>query len=369
MDPTKRWPCVLVIGLAVAHAAVGLAGPLGDALEMIPGGLTDTVVFFTDWAGIKRELDLEWVTSDSAEAFRLEIGLRTMEDHAAASGFALERLRDHAEDWGWDTADLAWEANVISRELPPAYVLKLRDGFDFAPVAARFVERGFVQTASYGAWIFTHDIDTSADWIRTTELSIHATAHLEEEQLLVLASYPGAVEAFLATRAGQIPSMRGAPGVIACAQALADPLAAMLQSGIGTCLGYTSNPVQDLLGTAPDDAAIEALRNRLEDGSALLPYQALAVGYRTVEDEPLGTIAFGYVSAEAAAADLEPRRMIAEHGMSSTYDLPTSETFFTVLDAYAEDRVLILSVDPAHGQPRRLFQMLLYRDAPFAGCS
>ncbi|MCK4394881.1 hypothetical protein KAX17_18435 [Candidatus Bipolaricaulota bacterium] len=342
--------------------------PLCRVLELVPVKLSGPMIQFTNWTKIKSLTGFDFVTSESPLELRIALAHRISEDQAAGSAFALMHLREHADTWGWDTTDLKWEANIISREIPPTYILKLRAGFDFAPVAARFEERGFVQTESYGARVFTHEIDLSLDWVKTTEFSIHTTAYIEEENLLLLSSYPGTVEAFLATRAGKILPLSENPHVQAAVENLNDPAAAMLLIGAGTCGGFTASPILELIGKIPDEETIAELKATIEESPTLFPYWVLAAGYRYEEDRPVGTIAFQYDSPEAAETDLSPRRALAEAGMSSAYERPIAEAYFTVLTAEVKGSAIVLTVAPVNDQPRRLFRMLLYLDAPFAGC-
>jgi len=354
--------------LILASLSVCAETPLYRVLELVPVELSEPMIQFTNWTKIKSLTGFGFVTSESPLDLRIALARRISEDQAAGSAFALIHLREHADTWGWDTTDLEWEANIIGREIPPTYILKLREGFDFAPVAARFEERGFVQTESYGARVFTREIDISLDWVKTTEFSIHTTAYIEEENLLLLSSYLGAVEAFLAARAGETPVLSVNPHVQAGVENLNDPAAAMLLIGAGTCGGFTASPILKLIEKIPDEETIAELKATIEESPALFPYWVLAAGYRYEEDRPVGTIAFQYDSPEAAEADLSPRRALPETGMSSTYERPIAEVYFTVLTAEVEGSAVVLTVAPVNGQPRRLFRMLLYLDAPFAGC-
>ena len=357
-----------LIGISAISLTVCAETPLHRVLEFVPTDLSEPLIQFTDWAMIKSLTGMESVTSESPIEDRIALAKRVSQDHAAGSAFALTHLREHADAWGFDTTDLEWEAHVVSRELPPVYVLKLREGFDFAPVAARFIERGFVQTESHDAVVFTHTLDVRIEWVRTTELSIHTTAYLEAESLLVLSSHLGAVEAFLATGASRSSSLEASQHVRAAVEHLNDPTGAILLIGAGTCGGFTARPILELLTELPDEGTIAELKATIEEAPALFPYRVLAAGYRYEDDYPVGSFVFEYDSAEAATADLPIRRALAEGGTSLTYEKPISEAYFTLLEASVEDRAIILDVAPVNNQPQRLFRTLLYLDAPFAGC-
>jgi len=355
--------------VTLTSASVAIASPLADVLKLVPQALPDVMISFTDWSQIKSELGLGFLTGDGPEAFRLELFRRVSQDHAAASAYALTYNRIHAETWGWDSADLEWEANVVSSELPPTYILKLRDDFDFSAAAARFAERGFSQTESRSALIYSHELDPSADWIRTTELSILTTAYVEDEKMMILSSYPASVEILLAVRAGEFAALAEDPFTVAAVEHLDNPTSAILMRGLGECLRFTPNPILDLIETAPTGRDIAELREMVEEKQLLVPYRALAVGYREKDSRPVGTIVFEYDAPELAEADLAARCLLAEEGSSSHYDAPIAESYFTVLDCAVKESAVILEVSPINDQPNRLFRMVLYRDAPFAGCS
>jgi len=360
---------LVVLPIATGCTSLVVASPLAELLELVPPSLSDVLIAFTDWSRIKNDLGLGFLTSEGPEAFRLELARRVSQDHAAASAYALPYIRTHAETWGWDTADLEWEANVISSELPPVYVLRLRDDFDFSVIAGRLAERGFVQTESRGTLVFRHDLDLTADWIRTTELSILTTAYLEEERMMILSSFPAGVETVLAVKAGESPALEADPFATAVVEHLDHPASAIIMLGLGECLRFTPNPLREFIAAAPNERAMAELRAMMEDRELLVPYRALGVGYREEDDRPVGTIVFEYDAPELAERDLPARCALAENAVSAHYEAPISESYFTVLHCTTQDSAVLLEVAPVDDQPNRLFRMVLYLDAPFAGCS
>lgn len=365
-----------VVGVVIAILTVIAAGlyalaesPLADVLQFVPADIREPSVFFTDWAQIKTLIGLEEVTSESPFELRFELVQRIHQDQAAASAYGLSHFRQHADSWGWDTSDLDWEANIVSYDIGPVYILKLREDFDFAPVTQRFEARGFVQTESYGALIYTHELDPQADWVRTTELSIHATAYIEEDNLLILSSYLGSVKALLAAYAGEVASLSGNPFAVSAVEHFGEPASASLLLGVGQCLGFTESPLLNLLGTMPDEEKIAQLKAEFEARELLVPYRVFSVGYDYENDRPIGTIVFEYDTSELAEIDLQARCVLAEEGLSAHYDASIAESYFSVLNCDVQDSAIILEVTPVNDQPNRLFRMILYRDAPFAGCS
>ena len=367
----RRAIVAVVLGVAAVLTSYGLccASPLDQVLGFVPQEITGAMVLFTNWSHIKDQLGLGLLTSESPLDFRIELARRVSQDQAATSAYGLPHMRWHAESWGWDTADLDWEANIISRNLAPTYILKFRDGFDFMPSVERFLERGFIQTESHGATIFSHGIDVRVDWTRTTELSIHTTAYLAEANMLILSSYQAGVEAFLAVAAGELESLAEDTFTRAAAAHLGDPYAAILLLGAGECLRFTANPILDLLEGLPAETVIAEIKDRLEKQEVMLPFRALGVAYEYKDRLLVGTIVFEYDTPELAVMDLPVRLALAEEGLSAHYDAPIADSYFVVLEAEVKGSAAVLTVAPTDGQPSRLFRMIFYLDAVFAGCS
>jgi len=359
--------CVLAVAVAMVFTTCG--APLDRVLSIVPRDLTEIMLLFTDWSQIKNQIGLEDITSESPLSDRLELVRRASQDLAVASAYALAHIQSHSVTWGWDTSDLTWEADIISREWPPIHILQLRSNFDFSPVAARFIERGFTQTESHGAVVYTHALDVRADWIRTTELSILNAAYIDEEKTMILSSSPRAVEMFLVASAGEVATLAEDPFTCAAVEHLNNPASAIVLRGLGECLRFTPNPILDLIGTIPSEERLEELKAMIEERELLVPYRALGVGYRVKGTRPVGKIIFEYDSPELAAMDLPARLLLAQEGISTHYNTPISESYFTILDFDVQDSAVILTVTPINDQPSRLFRMIFYLDAAFAACS
>ena len=150
---------------------------------------------------------------------------------------------------------------------------------------------------------------------------------------------------------------------------LGDPYAAILLLGAGECLGFTPNPILDLLEGVPAETVIAEFKAKLEKQEVMLPFRALGVAYEYKDRLPIGTIVFEYDTSEFASMDLPLRRALAEEGTSTYFDAPIEESYFVVLDAEVRESAAVLTVAPTNDQPWRLFRMIYYRDAVFAGCS
>jgi hypothetical protein len=75
-----------------------------------------------------------------------------------------------------------------------------------------------------------------------------------------------------------------------------------------------------------------------------------------------------YANADHAQADLEPRRQLAQEGISLGTRQPYRETVFTVKEAFVEGSDLVLQVTPVNDMPQRLFRMIFTQDMLFAAC-
>lgn len=323
-------------------------------------------LYFTDWSAIKRAIGAEDVTSDSPLDERVAVSLATVKPEAAASAFGLQHLRTHADLWSFDTMDLEWEATVQVQDAPPARVLRFREGFDLAPVAARFDERDFTSEQLEGAVLRSHELDLGQDWVRGSELAISNTALLEDGRTLVASSDPEAVRAVVGEGVDQ-----GAKTLpfLAAIDLLQGASAAILLSGMDTCEAFAP------FGLEPD--RLERARAELTAAGPLASYGALGVGYST-EWDPVGRIVFAYADPEAASADLRARASLAAHGTSVRSARPYAESAFTLEavqlrpsdDAQATGWSAVeLEVEPTNEMPRRLFDMVFGRDMLFATCS
>jgi len=359
---------VAALSVAILASAAPAEDGLTTALAMIPADLQDTLISYTDWHAIKTEMGVPWLTSKASEDVRIGFAVEMSKRHAVASGYGLQWLRVHAASWGFDSTDLLWEANVLGGGLPFVYLLRLRDDFDMAGLTARFIERGFTQTESFGATIYSHAMDVRSEWVRTTELSIHNTAVFAEEHLLVLSSSPSALDLYVRAKAGVLPTLSTASELKPLFDSLDSSLAAHVLLGASTCLRFNPNPLLEAASGGLDEEEIAALRAWIASGDPLHAYVGLAVGYRYEGSAPSGLFSFLYVSEDDAQADLAPRRLLATTGSSTVSEKPVSETYFVLEDAWVDETLLCLVGYPVNSQPSRLFRSILYADAPFAAC-
>ncbi len=357
-----------LLGLIVLAPPSAWAGPLEDVLRLVPVQFETPVLSFTYWARIRADEGLEHVTSQSPADERRALFLSTASRQAAPSAFGSRHLELHAEVWGWDIADHVWEANLALDGLPPLWMVRLAEWVDLDALAARFRDRGFSEEVLFGGAVFRHPLDLTADWLWATELTILNTTLLFEERLLVMCSAPGAVDAVLATRAGEVPTWSEVPWAVAVAQLLDRASGVVVLLGPRTCLGFSGGAAWSTLLSSPSSTAAHRLKALLEEGPPLQPYVGLAAGYEVEDGESVGLFILHYLDEETARADFPARTALAEEGVSLVTRAPYRESAFTVREANVEGTSVVLRVDPTNGQPSRILHMVYARDLVFALC-
>lgn len=282
------------------------------------------------------------------------------------SFYGMRRLRDHASLWGWDSTDLQWEArsSIIS---PPVYILKFRNGFNFEPVIASLEKHGFEKTSNHGIPIYAKELDTSLDFIRTTELSIFNTAILENENMLVLSIDHDAVIRIIDTFQKESPSVVAKKAVQELILSLDDPIGAFISGN--PCSLLSSQALLQRLATAPL-ADIKQVRLQLDSRPALQNYEALGIGYHVENSDGLGKIVLQFSDPENALKDMAIRQELAQNSMTSGKEpLPYKEMFFTLAEkAKLEGNQIVMNVTPVDRRVSRIFLMVQRLDMNFATC-
>ena len=341
---------------------------LAAALAHAP--ITTQTFAFTDWSFLKRVAGVPNLTSadslDDRLAFMKPLAIG---EQAVTSGFGLRYFMTHAETWGWDSTDLVWET-YLTLDGPPTWVLRFRDDFDFAPVLARLDEREYTTSIHEGVTVYSHELDLTEDWIRSSEFSVMNIAYMEAENSFILASAPEAVTGVLdlialgATMVNQ-PAMRSvaaAMGEVGAA-ILAPDGCAMLD--IAVLLGDSSN-------------AIELLMREIEEAGITHAYNVFGFGYQvaTLDNEtlPVGVFVHHYDDAAHAEADLEPRRLVAATGESLARRVTYAE-LFEVMDASvvtdangAGGANVVLRFHALAHAPQLFVNMIYQRDLLFSAC-
>lgn len=335
------------------------------ALSFAP--LETELLSFTDWEAIKLRQHAGGVTGASPMGLRRDFLRSLTEDETAASAFALAYFAHQAEQWGWDTTDLLWEATVQGQGAP-VFVLRLRDDFDMEGLLARFEERDFTKTKHSGALVYTHPLDLTVPW--RTELAVFNAAVLPDEKILIHASDPTTILSVLAARAGAANWQNNA-AALAVAAALGPASAALIAPGPQTCadLGFAAL-LSPLLGSSQSSAdELAALQQKFFGDKPLHPYLMLGVGYRYEASHPVGMVVMHYPSPDQAQTDLEARQELAANGQSISTQAPFRDLLFSDAGVAVSSDNLVLSGRLADDRPQRLFNMFYRRDMPFAACS
>ncbi len=347
---------LIVLSLAACGGSSVATSELSGALASAPSDASE--VLYTNWALIKKYEGAEDLTSQSSLDRRKEFILALTKDQAGASGYAISRFLQHADAWGWDSTDLVWEI-TLTRDAPPAYVLRFRDNFDFALITRRFNERGFTQSQHNGATIYSHEMDVKADWLRQTEFAILNTAVLADDKTLILSTTIDNVKAILDARRDRGRSLAGDEAFSATADRLGEVAAATLSRSAEVCASLA----QVVPARLPN-----SLKMLLDQLSPLHAYSVLGIGYRYEDGEPIGLLVLHYASADDAQADLESRKRLAEDGYSLRVGRLYSEAILTLEAATVEGSDIVLRVNPVNNMPRRLIELGFTRDLLFAAC-
>jgi hypothetical protein len=334
---------------------------LVQALSALPVGANH--VEFTNWTFIKEYEGFQDVTSASSEEEWVEFLLTVDERHAAPIVYGRRNLSGHAELWGWDATDLNWEAGV-QITVPPGYVLKFRDDFDFTPVIARFEERDFTASVYQGVMVYTHTHDLSLEWLVFSEFSILNTAVLTDANMLIMSISLENVHNMLDAYYNRAPSLVDNPTVQVTLDTLGDVGAAFISAE--ACAALSSEAI---VRSASLPETAEQMKAQLSERPPLQEYETFGLGYRYEDAQPVGLIVMHFSDPKQAREDLQPRRQLAVDGLVRDPDPQTySEAYFTLDKASVRDNQIIFKVTPFDNKPRWFFGMVLRGDMSFATC-
>ncbi|NKQ36851.1 MAG: hypothetical protein HF973_14730 [Chloroflexi bacterium] len=130
---------------------------------------------FTHWNRLKRFHRVPAMTSVSENREdRTWFMLKVLKGSQAASAMDKAFFRYQAENWGWDSTDLQWEAEgQFDNLIATVYVLRFRADFDFAPLITLLNSLEF-QTSQYGG-VTIYSVPLTADvlWSDRSNLAQH----------------------------------------------------------------------------------------------------------------------------------------------------------------------------------------------------
>jgi hypothetical protein len=357
-------------------------GSIGEALVFV--GMDARTLAFTDWRQIKAAVGAPNLTS-SASFDEKWAALAPMNGsqaqgllptEATVSGFGISMLKDHAHLWGFDLFDLDWELRIEREGAPAMWVLRFSDGFDVSSLQKKLdaygftieqLARGQLRSADVMRLRTTDSAGNEISLFGTSELVIGNVGFLDDGRTLVMSWDPREPDAGEAAVRDILTN--GIPDAAdlslrSAASLLFSPSSAFLRVGSDWCRSFGPAP-----GTAPDvQAAVDAL---LAEAGAVHAYNVFVVGYNSAGD-PVGQFILGYADGADATADLDARRLLADEGISSQSRagsiLRYADHHFSLVDARAEQRSIVMDVAPFMNMPRQLFNLAIQRDLLFAAC-
>jgi hypothetical protein len=311
---------------------------------------------------------MEHLTSGATEA-EYELFRSSLADISVTSFYASNHpFSSHAENWGWNTLDLLWEAHLTPKDSVFVYILKFRPGFDFAPVMERFRQRDYEEAERDGLHIFLGGSNMLVESIRTSELSVRNATIDTANSLMFLSGDSDNFAEFQEARAAQ-RTMADWPEMADTARQLSPTFAAVLRPGLDTCHRLGSRPMMDAMFRGE---SAESLRQMIEDSPMLAPYQVFGLGYRfeeiNEENSAVWSLVMHYPDASLAQADLEVRKRI----IAEMYSLQEPDRLYSdlvdVRSAEVVGNQMVLRLHAVNGNPRLVLNMFFHDDMFFASC-
>lgn len=350
----------------------GPSTALSEALAFVPA---DTSYFaLTDWLSVKSATGHRSVTSAASNAERHTTYTDIYADQATASRFASDTITfdlgstigspppagpsNQARTWGFDALDLRWDASVFEPGAQAGVmILRLRQGFDFEALKARFDQRGFRNEQIAGLTV--RDLGGSAPGANAVavETAMSNTAFLSDDKTIAISNSLAELTAYLQA----LKSHASADVTLAAAQ-LDNPWAVALLAGQPAC-GYFDPPA----GYTLDQSFAASLNRQIKGVGPLMPFQVVAIGYHGTPTLS-GHITFIYGQVADAVHDLVGREDLAKQGFRLADRQTYASTVFSVTGARTSDRALDLDVAPVGGKPIQLFEAFAGRDLVPAIC-
>lgn len=357
---------VMFLGVQTPVAAppptAASAPALTQALRFAPADVR--LLQFSDWTSLRAYGGVE-KTPAAETARRLPPRARNGE-FFIPTGYASQTGAVNRALWGWDFGDLEWESALQLDDGRSAYAMRLRNDYPLDDLLARFAERGFVRKETDDVILLTRAMDQTAPW--SVDIAVFNAAVFPDEHVLVHAPAMESVQKVVDAYLGVSPSAAGAPEYQEIAAQLGSVAAAVLGPYAVNCAQFDAAQLLAGAGKDVSPAAVQAALAARFGDAPLGPFLALGVGYGLTDGQPVGRIVLAYPDAASAAADLEPRALIAREGKSLLVDEPVSDLIFTLDSADLAGAAIVLTVTPVDGQPGRLFSMFYNRDMGFAGC-
>lgn len=332
----RRWIVLAVVAALVVAAVVVLVGRLltedrsrfAEALTLAPTSAAR--LSWTDWAGVRTELDAELSGSSSgaevddllAEAFDRDLSSTTALDESAAT---------LQEELGFSPATIDWELFTQGPD-GALVIMGLPDDFDVAGVRERLRAVGFTEPDDAdGVWRGGVDLLEGLGGPVTPEL---AALQLDEDaHLLIGSDDPG----FLAQRA-ELARGDEEDGVVEVVEAVGPALSAAVATGDQAC--------SSLAMTDADPADRTRASELVEQAGGVHPLTGFAIAAR-----PGGEVrvAMAFETEDQARADADSRsRLAAGPAPGQGGSFPDRFTLGKG-DVIASGRVLTMDLTPVDG--------------------
>lgn len=295
-------PVVLLAAVAVvlallaavlAYAVSQRNGQLEQAARLLPD---ETLrVAWTDWSGVREELDAADLSGSGAEAEAFLTEATDRDLTAASATAASATLID--ETFGFNPLESEWELLGQSRE-GMVLVFRLSEEVDPRRIADHAEELGFTppedDELSGGVWEGGPDVLAGADGLSTPELQ--HLAFLRDERLLVASDNADYLRSAVPVAAGDEDGL----DLGELAGPVEDPLAAVALASDYAC--------EALAMTSADDGAQATAEQLVEDAGGVSPL----TGYLAAL-EPGGRLrlVFDYEDDEQADEDARSRGALA----------------------------------------------------------
>ena len=323
----------------VAVAAVVVAGlvvwrlrapgsPLEQALSMAPAGTSRAS--WTDWEGVRRELDADLDAGSSPEAVGAFMGEAFAADLSAMSALGSSAAVIHTE-LGLSPATITWE--LLAQSPDGAVEMMGVDGEDaFDDLAGRLTALGWTEPSeSDGVWVGGPDVLSGVGPGLTPELQHFVL--LADRGVVLASDQASYLEQVMEVVDG---GAEGADGLDDLAAGLAAPLAAAVYDGAYACERLA-------MSQADDDAQAEA-DQLVEAAGGIHPLTGFAMGLLAGGD--LRAV-MQVEDPDDAPGDAEARAQLAA-GPAPGQGGDFSDRF-TVEGAGSEGRAITLDLRPADG--------------------
>jgi hypothetical protein len=319
---------LLAVAGLVAWRVLASTTPLAHAMTLVPA---DTTRFsWTDWEGVRRELDADVDADSSAEdveaflAEAFDADLSSMSALGTSAGAMQEEL-------GLSPATISWE--LFAQSGAGAVEVMGVDDVDLGAVAERLAERGWTEPDEEdGVWVGGPDVLAGLGATLTPELQ--HVALLRDEGLVLASDRAPYLEQVLEVAQGDVGDADELADLIDVATRLDEPLAAAAYGGAYACEHLA-------MAQADDDARAEADRLVAAAGE-VHPLTGFAMGVL-----PGGDVraVLQVEDADDAPGDAEARARLAS-GPAPGQGGDFADRF-SVEAAGAEGREVVLDLRPA----------------------